>query len=179
MTWKVFVPCDSRGGEPHLKLPIMTDCFTAVVAIHKEGRPSLIRGPWPPCVGVLQTCSASQLIYINIQSAVSLLLLLRLLSLYQLAYACLHSLAILPPSAPRSLLTTRREEGAGVGVGLGWNHLTGTFPQTHATNLGGNSSSSPVSSNSCQMIHIKVTHWASMVKIQWKHSHYFKGFIVV
>lgn len=112
MKWKVFVPCDSRG-EPHLKLPIMTDCFTAVVAIHKEGNPSLIRGPRPPCVGVLQTCSASQLIYINIQSAVSLLLLLRLLSLYQLAYACLHSLAILPPSAPRSLLTTRREEGGG------------------------------------------------------------------
>lgn len=165
MKWKVFVSCDSRGGEPHLKLPIMTDCFTAVVTIHKEGKPSLIRGPWPPCVGVLQTCSASQLIYINIRPSASCCCCGCYLFISLPTHACTPS----PPVLPRLSDHYRRQEGRGRGGG---NHLTGTFPQTHATNLGGNTSSSPVSSISCQMIHIKVTHWASMVKIQWKHSHY-------
>lgn len=82
------------AGDSHLTHLIMTDCFTAVIMIHKEGTDLWSAAP---CVAVLQTCSVRQLIYINILSAVSPLLLLRLLSLYQLpTHACTPSPSFLP-----------------------------------------------------------------------------------
>lgn len=108
-----FCVVQQQGGEPHLKLPIMTDCFTAVVTIHKEGKPSLIRGPRPPCVGVLQTCSASQLIYINIRPSASCCCCGCYLFISLPTHACTPS----PSFLPRLPDHYGRQEGRGRGWG--------------------------------------------------------------
>lgn len=124
MKWNILWRVTAGGLHP--QLPIMTDCFTAVIMIHKEGEQIFDPQPAAPCVGTpanmqrepadLHQHSVGRQPPAAFAAAISL----------SAAYACLHSLAILPPSAPRSLLTTRREEE-------GEKHLAGTFPQTRSS----------------------------------------------
>lgn len=160
MKWKVFVSCDSRGGSRILNYPSWRIVLPqSSRSIKKESHLwSAARGPRASesCKHAARASWFTSTFGRQPPAAVAAAISLS---------ACLRMPAL--PRHPSSLgspIITDDKKGGG-------NHLTGTFPQTHATNLGGNSSS-PVSSISCQMIHIKVTHWASMVKIQWKHSHY-------